>query len=142
RISGVAHGAGHHERAVRFGPGDRLFGIFTEPAGGAGTALSVIVLNTGCEYHVGPNRLYVPLAREWATRGHLVLRYDLGGIGDSAPPPGIEENEVYPAHALGDAHQAIALVRNEAPGRRVILAGLCSGAWLAFLAAREGLPVD
>jgi alpha-beta hydrolase superfamily lysophospholipase len=140
--AGMARGAGYHERAVRFGPGDRLFGILTTPAGAAEPAPAIVLLNTGCEYHVGPNRLYVPLAREWATRGHLVLRYDLGGIGDSAPPPGVEENEVYPAHALGDAHQAIALVRNEAPGRRVILAGLCSGAWLAFLAAREGLPVD
>ena len=91
---------------------------------------------------MGPNRLYVPLAREWATRGHLVLRYDLGGIGDSAPPPGAAENEVYPAHALDDMGEAIALVRREAPGRRIIVVGLCSGAWLAFLAARERLPVD
>src|SRR4029077_21192229 len=127
RISGVAHGAGHHERAVLFGPGDRLFGIFTEPAGAAGTAPSVILLNTGCEYHVGPNRLYVPLAREWATRGHLVLRYDLGGIGDSAPPPGAPDNVAYPGHMLDDAREAIAFVRKEAAtDGRVIAAGLCS----------------
>jgi alpha-beta hydrolase superfamily lysophospholipase len=140
--STIAHGAGHRERAVRFGPGDRLFGILTEPAGAAGSAPGLILLNTGCEYHVGPNRLYVPMAREWATRGHAVLRYDLGGIGDSAPPPGAEENEVYPAHALDDVREAIALFQREAPGRRIVVAGLCSGAWLAFLAAREGLPID
>jgi dienelactone hydrolase len=142
RSSGVAHGAGHDERPVRFGPGDRLFGILTVPASGAAAAPAIILLNTGCEYHVGPNRLYVPLAREWATRGHLVLRYDLGGIGDSAPPPGGEENEGLPAHALDDVREAIALVRKEAPGRRIIMVGLCSGAWHAFLAARERLPVD
>jgi alpha-beta hydrolase superfamily lysophospholipase len=140
--SSVARGLGHQERAVRFGAGDRLFGILTEPAGAASAAPAIVMLNTGCEYHVGPNRLYVPLAREWATRGHVVLRYDLGGIGDSAPPPGVDENVVYPPHALDDLREAIALVRREAPGRQIIVAGLCSGGWLAFLAAREGLPVD
>ena len=47
---------------------------------------------------MGPHRLYVPLARDWAARGHHVLRYDLGGIGDSAPPPGAADNIAYPAH--------------------------------------------
>ncbi len=142
KSSSVALGLGHQERALRFGPADRLFGILTAPDGAASSAPAIVLLNTGCEYHVGPNRLYVPLAREWATRGHVVLRYDLGGIGDSAPPPGVDENVVYPAHALDDVREAIALIRREAPGRQIIVAGLCSGGWLAFLAAREGLPVD
>ncbi len=43
---------------------------------------------------------------------------------------------------LDDAREAIALVRKEAPGRQVILAGLCSGGWLAFQAARHDLGVD
>jgi alpha-beta hydrolase superfamily lysophospholipase len=43
---------------------------------------------------------------------------------------------------LDDACEAIAFVRKESPRRRVIVAGLCSGGWLAFLAAREGLAVD
>jgi alpha-beta hydrolase superfamily lysophospholipase len=139
--SRVALGTGHDERAVRFGPGDRLFGIITAPACAAGAAPSIILLNSGCEYHVGPSRLYVPLAREWATRGHLVLRYDLGGVGDSAPPPGAAENDAFPAHALDDLREAIELVGKEAPGRPIIVVGLCSGAWLAFVAARERLPV-
>jgi hypothetical protein len=84
----------------------------------------------------------VPLAREWAVRGHVVLRFDLGGIGDSAPPPGAEENVVYPGHMLDDAREAIGLVRKVAPDRRVIVAGLCSGGWLAFQVARHGLAVD
>ena len=108
----------------------------------AGDAPAVIFLNTGFEYRVGPHRLYVPLARELAAQGHVVLRYDLGGIGDSGAPPGARENVAYPAHALDDAREAIAFVRERAPGRRVILAGLCSGGWHAFRAAREGLPVD
>ena len=81
-------------------------------------APSIVLLNTGFEYHVGPHRLYVPLARDWAARGHLVLRFDLGGIGDSAPPPGAPDNVAYPGHMLDDAREAIALVRKEAPHGR------------------------
>jgi alpha-beta hydrolase superfamily lysophospholipase len=132
----------YRERTVRFGPGDRLFGILDSPADEAGAAPTIILLNTGVEYHVGPHRLYVPLAREWAARGHVVLRFDLGGIGDSAPPPGAEANVAYPRHMLDDMRDAIAFVRTEAPHTRVIVAGLCSGGWLAFQAARDGLAVD
>ena len=127
---------------MRFGAAGRLFGILTMPDGTSGGAPAVILLNTGFEYRVGPHRLYVPLARELAAQGHVVFRYDLGGIGDSAPPPGAKENVPYPAHALDDLRQAIACIRKEAPGRRLIVAGLCSGGWHAFSAAREGLPVD
>jgi len=132
---------GHGERAVRFGSGERLFGMLACRHESSATP-AVILFNTGAGHHVGPHRLYVPLAREWAERGHLVLRFDLGGIGDSAPPPGARENAVYPAHMLDDAREAIALVRREAPHRRVVVAGLCSGGWLAFDAARNGLAVD
>jgi alpha/beta superfamily hydrolase len=131
------------ERTVRFGPGGRLFGVLASPASpnDEEAPSTVILLNTGVEPHIGPNRLYVPLSRALADRGHVVLRFDLGGIGDSVSP-GAEENVAYPAHMLDDAREAIGLVRREAPGRRVILAGLCSGGWLAFQAAREGLALD
>jgi len=112
------------------------------PADDTGRAPAIILFNTGTEYHIGPHRLYVRLAREWAARGHLVLRFDLGGIGDSEPPPDAEGNVAYPGQMLDDACEAIAFVRKEWPRRRVIVAGLCSGGWLAFLAAREGLEVD
>jgi pimeloyl-ACP methyl ester carboxylesterase len=131
----------HGERAVRFGPGGRLFGILA-CRHESSTTPAVILFNTGAGHHVGPHRLYVPLARELAERGHLVLRFDLGGIGDSAAPPGARENTVYPAHMLDDAREAIALVRSEAPQRPVVAAGLCSGGWLAFESARHGLDVD
>jgi alpha-beta hydrolase superfamily lysophospholipase len=135
--------AGYQERLVRFGPGDRLFGALTSPRDQTSkTAPSIVLFNTGFEYHVGPHRLYVPLARYWAARGHHVLRYDLGGIGDSAPPPGAPDNVAYPAHMLDDAREAIAFVQKEAMHGRVIAAGLCSGGWLAFQAARDGLAVE
>jgi alpha-beta hydrolase superfamily lysophospholipase len=139
--AGVARGRGYREIGARFGPDDRLFGILAMPED-AGDAPAVILLNTGIEYRVGSHRLYVPLARDLAARGHVVFRYDLGGIGDSAPPEGANENVAYPAHALDDLREAVGLVRDRARGRKVFLVGLCSGAWHAFRAAREALPVD
>ncbi len=140
--SSCAIGTGYREQPVRFGPAKRLVGILTSPATQNPAAPAIVFLTTGAEYHVGPNRLYVPLARSWAAAGHPVLRYDLGGIGDSLPPPGAAENVAYPAHALDDAREALALIRSEAPGHPVIVIGLCSGGWHSFRAALEGLPVD
>ena len=76
----------YRERAVRFGPDDRLFGILAGPAGDSSMAPAIVLFNTGGGHLVGPHRLYVSLAREWAAAGHLVLRFDLGGLGDSLPP--------------------------------------------------------
>ena len=142
-LSRPAYGAGCRERAIQFGPDGRLFGILTKPERQNPDAPAIILLTTGSEYHVGPNRLHVALARRWAAGGHVVLRYDLGGIGDSLAPPGIGDNVAYPEHALDDARAAIALVRGEtSAARRVLVLGLCSGGWLAFRAALLGLPVD
>ena len=105
-------------------------------------APSIVLFNTGLEYHIGPHRLYVPLARYWAARGHHVLRYDLGGIGDSAAPPDAPDNIAYPAHMLDDAREAIAFVQKQTTHGRVIAVGMCSGGWLAFRAARDGLAVE
>jgi hypothetical protein len=112
------------------------------PLDGRGITRSVILLTTGTEHRIGPNGLYVALAREWAASGHIVLRYDLGGIGDSAPPPGEPENVVYPAHALADLQAAIDVASGRAPDQAIVVVGLCSGGYLAFLAAREGLSID
>jgi alpha-beta hydrolase superfamily lysophospholipase len=133
---------GCSERAVRFGPAGRLFGLVDSPADHASIRQAIILLNTGVEYHVGPHRMYVPLAREWASQGRLVLRFDLGGIGDSRPPDTAPFNVAYPDHMLEDLRHTIAWVREMAPHSQVIVAGLCSGGWLAFRAARDGLDVD
>jgi len=135
--------AAYQEQAVRFGSQDRLFGILTSPTSEPRPdAAALILLNTGIEYRIGPHRLYTPLARDLAAQGHAVLRYDVGGIGDSLPPPGAPWNVAYPPHALADLGDAIAFLRAHAQRRPVLVAGLCSGAWFSFLAARDALDVD
>jgi alpha-beta hydrolase superfamily lysophospholipase len=130
------------ERPLRFGPADRLFGVATVPRRARLSTSNIVLMTTGTEHRAGPNGMYVTWAREWAAAGHYVLRYDVSGVGDSGPAPGTDENVVYPASALGDLREALELAERESPGRRVIVAGLCSGGWFALEAARAKLPLN
>lgn len=128
------------EEVVSFGPGGRLTGVVTRPAGPPSRAL--LFLNAGANHHVGHGRLYVKLARRLAERGWLVLRYDVSSIGESATPLGERENAVYSANALDDLAAAIAFARAQPGVREVEAVGLCSGAFHAFKGAVRGLALD
>lgn len=115
-----------------------LFGIASRPQGTVRRAL--ILLNSGAIHHIGPNRLYVTLARRLAAKGTLVLRLDLSGIGDS-PARGSVENAVYSEYALADVGAAVAWARRSGASH-VTVAGVCSGAYHALKAAVESQPID
>ncbi|MDP9066417.1 MAG: alpha/beta hydrolase [Pseudomonadota bacterium] len=85
--------------------------------------------------------MYVELARRWAARGYVVLRWDLAGLGDSGTRSGERSNEVYPPAALDDIAAAAAYLRREHGAQDLTLAGLCAGAYHALRAAICGLPV-
>jgi pimeloyl-ACP methyl ester carboxylesterase len=102
---------------------------------------AIVLLNAGGVYRVGPNRLHVAVARRLASRGDLVLRVDLSGIGDSRPRPGAAENVVYSDHAVADVAACVAWARREG-AREVAVVGLCSGAYHALKAAVAGQPID
>src|SRR6185437_10249368 len=65
------------------------------------------------------------------------FRIDLSGIGDSPALPGERENLVYPRSGLADIGAALDFLRAELGASRFIIAGLCSGADLAYQAARR-----
>src|SRR5689334_20064244 len=69
------------ENAIVFGGDVRLVGIVTTPAETRADRTGVILLNAGVVHRVGPNRLYVTLARRLAQAGLTVLRFDHSGIG-------------------------------------------------------------
>lgn len=129
------------ETALLLAADPRLFAIVTEPPQGEAGRRGVILLNAGATHHVGPNRMYVTLARQWAQRGYTVLRMDLAGLGDSAVRSGLSAGEVYPDAALDDIRSAIDLMRERFGVTDVTLIGLCSGAYHALRAAGLGLPV-
>ena len=133
------------ERCVCFGSPATLFGILTSPRGGAddpaATRKAVLLLNAGAVHHIGPNRLYVALARYLARRGYVVLRMDISGIGDSPPRPDAPENVVYSNHALEDVRAALEYLQHDEDVTEVHAIGVCSGAYNAFKAAVANLPL-
>jgi predicted ATP-grasp superfamily ATP-dependent carboligase/dienelactone hydrolase len=133
------------ETLVQFGGATQLFGVLSAPAGAdaaTGAASAVLLLNAGAVHHVGPNRLYVGLARHLVRLGHMVLRMDLAGIGDSAPRAGEPENVVHPRAALQDVRNGIDFLRRDCGARDVRALGVCSGAYHAFKGAVARLPLD
>ena len=126
--------------------GSALFGIVsTPPKPDTGDALAqrpaVLMINSGSVHHIGPNRLWVTLARRWAARGITVLRLDLSGIGDSAARSGRPDNLVYSAEAAHDIGVALTWLRQQDGVGHCHLLGLCSGAFHALKAAVAGEPV-
>src|SRR5262249_767876 len=80
---------------------DLLFAILDTPTARP-TGRAILLLNAGAVSHVGPNRLYVALARRWAALGHVVLRVDNSGVGDSATRPGAPDNVIYSPRGFED----------------------------------------
>ncbi len=133
------------ETLVQFGGAAQLFGVVSMPAGSNRApdgASAVVLLNAGAVHHVGPNRVYVALARHLARLGHTVLRMDIAGIGDSEPRAGESENVVYSRTALQDVRDGLDFMRREFRAPDVRALGLCSGAYHAFKGAAAHLPLN
>ncbi len=129
------------ETVVLLSPEPGLFAIVNEPRHGEARRRAVILLNAGATHHVGPNRMFVDLARRWAARGYVVVRMDLAGLGDSGTRPGRPEAEVHPPAALEDIKTAVDFVRSRCGISDITLVGMCSGAYHALRAAAAALPV-
>jgi alpha-beta hydrolase superfamily lysophospholipase len=129
------------ERAVRFGTAP-LFGVVSAPVDeSARNGHAILLLNSGAVTHVGPSRLHVTLARRWARTGHVVLRFDFSGIGDSPPRAGQSENVVYSAHATQEVREATDYLQDEWRSTAVHSAGVCSGGYHSFKAAVDRVPL-
>jgi dienelactone hydrolase len=128
------------EQPLFFGEG-KLFGVLSRPSNGPKRRTGVLLVNSGSVYRVAPNRLYVTLARRWASLGYTVVRMDIGGVGDSPTPAGADENHPYPAHAVPDIAFGLAALRARGV-ERVVVGGLCSGAHASFHAGIELHGID
>jgi pimeloyl-ACP methyl ester carboxylesterase len=123
-----------NERPVLFSQHGSLLGIVSEPAGGHSKAgqPACILLNAGLVHRVGPNRLYVRLARMLASAGYLTLRFDLSGRGDSdVRGDGVS---FYESSVL-EARAAMDFLKKTRGCERFVLMGICSGATNTFQTA-------
>ncbi len=115
-----------------------LFGIVSEPEGGTPEERPLIViLNSGSAYRVGPSRLSVFVARHLAAQGFRCIRLDVCGLGDSVTTEPDKENDSYAATAFRDVEIVLKQSQSRLGARRVVLMGLCSGAYVAFQSAAQ-----
>jgi hypothetical protein len=117
------------ERPVSLGPAG-LFGIATEVPGRS-SGPTIVFLNVATEPHVGPSRLWVELARQWAVSGVRSVRVDMSGLGESPVRPGEPEFVIrLPVH-FDDVTDIAKAVSPDDPSD-VVLVGLCSSAYQAL----------
>jgi pimeloyl-ACP methyl ester carboxylesterase len=126
---------GVKERALRLGTPSQLFGILTEPQAEnarPSRQTGILLLNVGANHHIGPNRMWVTLARRLGRAGYRVFRFDVAGIGESPAAPGTQENRLYSEDSNADVQSVIDHLTLVEHFDRFVLVGLCSGAFLAF----------
>lgn len=121
------------ELACQFGPSASLAGILTEPEGAA-PKRALVLVSAGLTPKFGPFRLYAELARQLADKGFRVLRFDLGGIGDSAPA---EDGHTLDERTSRQIAAALDFLSERGELEQVTLAGLCSGADDSFRHAAQ-----
>lgn len=128
------------EEIVTFGSARSLVGILHRPEANAVRAdlPAVLLLNAGILHRVGPNRLYVRMARELERMGFHVLRFDVWGIGDSQDHTGPRENGTF----FDDTLDAMELLRVRTNASRFMLMGICMGAQIALEVASRDPRVD
>ena len=129
-------GRGFREDAVRFGAGQALFGVLCRPARRRADAPAFVLLNRGLNPHIGWRRVSVDHARALAHSGVTSLRIDVAGVGESRDAPGRPANLIYSPGLLQDISAAVDVLA-ACGHRRIALAGVCSGAFMALLAARD-----
>lgn len=127
-------GEGYVEEALRFGDGGRLFGVLCRPDGAAAGAPAVVMLNVGRNPHTGWRRMAVEHARSLAREGIASLRFDIGGIGESAPRTGQPRQLLYTDWPTLDVFEALDLMTARGYGP-ITLSGVCSGAYVAMQVA-------
>ncbi len=133
-------GVSIRERPIRIEqPFGELFGIQAEPADRAAGDLVAVFLNAGAIRRVGPNRLWVETARRWAARGVPSVRMDLEGLGDADGDPRryADVGKFYTPAFGAQVTSIVDDVVRRGLGRRVVLVGLCAGAYWAFHTAAE-----
>jgi len=131
-------GATIRESAFEFSHhGLRMSGVLAEPVSLPAAGICAVLLNAGAVRRIGPNRLYVALARRLAADGAAVVRVDLSGIGDSPARTGVRENLTFHDRLPDDVRTILGWTRRvfAAP---IVLAGWCSGGYYAMRAAVDG----
>jgi pimeloyl-ACP methyl ester carboxylesterase len=120
----------------------RLVGILSKPehdARAPRSRVGIVMVTTGSTSRSGPGRMHVQLARNWAALGYTVLRFDVGGAGESLFDRAPETwGQPYDLERIDEVGTATRWLLESGGVHDVMLFGVCSGAFNAFHAALDG----
>ncbi len=123
------------EQVIQFNTHQNRFGIFTDTEdNNIKKNVAALLLNAGGTHKIGPNRLYVKMARELINISIPSFRFDFSGIGDNqhyTTDLTFEKYQIDETIASMDEIQAIFGIQS------FILIGMCSGAVVAFETAKN-----
>ncbi|KCZ51587.1 alpha/beta fold hydrolase [Hyphomonas pacifica] len=112
------------ERAIKIGGGEQVAAILARPV--EDTSLpAIVILNTGVAHRVGHHRKFVTLSRRLANNGHIVVRFDFPGLGDS---PAMTGEDTLLDTNMASIRDVLDWMDATLGRRRIVLLGLCSGA--------------
>ena len=115
--------------------GGRLLGVLAEPDQKR-DAVCAVLLNAGAIRRIGPNRMWVELARRWASQGVPTFRLDFAGIGDAEGDRRFSNvAALYEPEFAGQISAALDVLQRRLGAQRFVLTGLCSGGYWAFQGA-------
>src|SRR5213078_3809525 len=113
----------------------RISGILAAPPEGD-HPVAVVMLNAGAIRRIGPNRMWVELARRWASQGVPTFRLDFAGIGDAEGDRRFSNvAALYEPEFAGQISAALDVLQRRLGAQRFVLTGLCSGGYWAFQGA-------
>jgi hypothetical protein len=119
--------------------GRRLTGVLARPTGGQadGARLCAVLLNAGAVRRIGPNRMWVEIARRWAALGVPTLRLDAACFGDSDGDERryYQTSEFYRDNSLAQIRAILDALEEKGLPSTFLLAGLCSSAYWGVRAA-------
>ena len=111
-----------------------FFGVLAEPGEPARTGVCAVFLNAGAVRRIGPNRMWVDVARRWAANGIPTVRVDVEGIGDADGDAAMyfDVGRFYTPDREAQVTAILDALESRGIGKRFILIGLCAGAYSAF----------
>ena len=140
--------AGYVEEPVRLGNNHRLLAIICRPPDDTPVKSACILLTTAYHPMAGWARINVDAARQLAREGILSIRFDAANAADSPPLSGFaDENTdgkvVWPQSREDDVADVVAYLREHLKiTQPLVIAGRCSGAYLAFIGAVRNDAID
>jgi len=113
----------------------QYFGMHCVPARPDPALPAVLFCNTGASHHIGDGRMFVLFARRLAQQGIASLRMDLSGLGDSSPLAAeVTLDTIYSETSRDDAVAGAAWLERQGY-KRVVVFGVCGGAFNGLHAA-------